>query len=193
MNIEIESVLFEKSCFTEADYQFKIQPNFSTQGIIIEVSRQEPLISCIPDDSIRDLLVFNATTKCEECIQSRNPVDILSFDSIFPEYKSAPGLLSKGRRFGIFHNFTMDEDPRYKYVEIFGQGVKSYVLESKDFFSRIIFKLKNENSEIVSINGRSKKFRLSNKELSFLLKGYFFLDTFYPVKDKNVDKSRICS
>ena len=37
------------------------------------------------DDSIRDLLGFNARTLYEEYTPSKNPVDILSFNRIFIE------------------------------------------------------------------------------------------------------------
>ena len=37
------------------------------------------------DDSMRDLLRFNARTLFEEYTPSNNPVDILSFDNIFIE------------------------------------------------------------------------------------------------------------
>ena len=39
------------------------------------------------------------------------------------------------------------------------------MMDTKDIFSSICFKLKNENSEIVSFNGQSITFRLSIKEV----------------------------
>ena len=57
-----------------------MKPNFSL-GSIIEISTQGPVISFVPDDSIRDFLGFNATTIYEEYNLSPNPVDILSFDT----------------------------------------------------------------------------------------------------------------
>ena len=39
------------------------------------------------------------------------------------------------------------------------------VYDGQDFLSSINFKLKNENGEIVSFNGQSTNFGLSNKEL----------------------------
>ena len=63
------------------------------------------------DDSIRDLLGFNARTFYEEYTLSNNPVDILSFDKIFVETDIANGMIFKGKRTGIIHNFTMDVDP----------------------------------------------------------------------------------
>ena len=44
-----------KNHFTGADYPFTIKPNFSILGSLIEISRQEPLISFHHDDGIRDL------------------------------------------------------------------------------------------------------------------------------------------
>ena len=66
------------------------------------------------DDSIRDLLGFNARTLYEEYTLSNNPVDILSFYNIFIECNIARGMIFKGKRSGIIHNFTMDVDPGYK-------------------------------------------------------------------------------
>ena len=47
------------------------------------------------DDSIRDLLGFNARTIFEEYILSPNPVDILSFDIIFIQTDKARGMILK--------------------------------------------------------------------------------------------------
>ena len=77
----------------------------------MEKSKKQPLFIFLPDDCIRDLLGFNATTIYGECNVSLNPVDILSFDNIFRHTNIAQEMISKGRRFGIFHNFTMDVDP----------------------------------------------------------------------------------
>ena len=49
------------------------------------------------DDSIRDLLGFNARTLYEEYTLSNNPVDILSFDNIFIECNIAQGMIFKGK------------------------------------------------------------------------------------------------
>ena len=38
-------------------------PNFSTLGSIIEISRQEPSFGFTPDDNLRGLLGFNPRTK----------------------------------------------------------------------------------------------------------------------------------
>ena len=142
-------------------------PNFSTLGSIIEISTQGPVITFIPDDSVRDLLGFNKTTIFEEYILSPNPVDILSFDNIFIETDIAKGLIFKGKRSGIIHNFTMDVDPGYKYIEKFDGEVQWYMMESKDIISTICFKIKNENGNLVSFNGQSITFRLSIKKFDF--------------------------
>ena len=49
----------------------------------------------------------------------------------------------------------MDDDARYKYIEIFTGGVPWYMMEKKDFISSINFRLKNENNEFLSFNGQS--------------------------------------
>ena len=83
LNDEIKMIIIDEGHFTETDYPFTIKPIFSTLGSIIEVSRQEPLISFLPDDSTRNFLGFNATTKYNEYNLKPNPVDILSFDNFF--------------------------------------------------------------------------------------------------------------
>ena len=114
MNDEIKRIIIEEGHFTEADYPFKIKANFSTLGSITEISRQEPLISFLPDDSIRDLLGFNAVTLFEEYNLSPNPVDIQSFDHINIECNIIQRLIFQAKRSGIIHKFTMDVDPAYK-------------------------------------------------------------------------------
>ena len=74
-------------------------------------------------------------------------------------------MFFKCKRSGIIHNFTLDVDPGYKNIEKFHGGVQWYMMESKDFFSSICFKLKHENGNLVSFNGQSTAFRLSNTEI----------------------------
>ena len=112
---------------------------------------------------MRNLLGFNATTIYDKHNLSPNPVDILSFDNIFIHTNIAQGMIFRGKRSGIIHNFTMTVDPGYKYVEKFRGGVQWYMMDTKDIISSICFKLKNENNQLVSFNGQSVTFRLSKK------------------------------
>ena len=165
LNNEIKRIIIDEEHYTEANYPFTIKPNFSTLGSIIEISPQGPIKSFMFDDSIKDFLGFNARTLYEEYAPSDHPVDILSFDNIFLEGNIAQGMIFKGKRSGIIHNFTMDVDPGYKYIEKFRGGVQWYMMEAKDIISSICFKLKNENNQLVSFNGQSITFRLSIKEV----------------------------
>ena len=165
LNKELKRIIIDEGYYTEADYPFTIKPNFSTLGSIIEISPQGPIVSFMFDDSIRDLLGFNARTLYEEYTPSNNPVDILSFDNVFLECNIARGMIFRGKRSGIIHNFTMDVDPGYKYIETFRGGVLWYMMESKDVISSNCFKLKNENNQLVSFNGQSITFRLSIKQI----------------------------
>ena len=165
LNNEIKRIIIDQEHYTEANYPFSIKPNFSTLGSIIEISTQGPVITFVPDDSIRDLLGFNKTTIIEEYNLSPNSVDILSFDNIFLECDIAQGMIFKGRKSNIIHNWKMTVDPGYKYVEKFSGGISWYMMQSKDIISSICFKLKNENGNLVSFNGQSVPFRLSIKEI----------------------------
>ena len=164
LNNEIKRIFFEEH-YTEANYPFTIKPNFSTLGSIIEISTQGPIITFEPDDSIRDLLGYSKTTIYEEYNLSPNPVVILNFKNILIEADIARGLIFRGKRSGIIHNFTLDVDPGYKYIEKFHGGVQWYMMESKDIISSICFNLKNENNQLVSFNGQSNTFRLSINEI----------------------------
>ena len=82
---ELKRILIGEDHFTEANYPFEINLNYNTLGSIIEISTQGPIISFMFDDSIRDLLGFNARTLYEEYNLSPNPVDITSFSKIFIE------------------------------------------------------------------------------------------------------------
>ena len=162
---EIKRLIIDQEHYTTVNYPFKIKPNFSTLGSIIEISTQGPIITFTPDDSIGNFLGFDKTSIYEEYNLSPKPVDILSFDNIFIETDIAKGMIFKGKRTGIIMNFTMDVDPGYKYIEKFHGGVQWYMMESKDIISSICFKLKNENGNMVSFNGQSLTFRLSIKEI----------------------------
>ena len=162
---EIKRILIDKEYYTKANYPFTIKPNFSTLGSNITISPQGPIIGFVFEDSIGKLLGFNETILWDEYNLSPNQVDILSFDDIFIETVITQGMIFKGKRTGIIHNFTMDVDPGYKYIEKFRGGVQWYMMESKDIISSINFRLKNENGNLVSFNGQSVTFRLSIKEI----------------------------
>ena len=163
---EIKRICFIKGHFTESNYAFKIEPNFSTLGSIIEIDVGiGRTIDFNPDNSIRDLLGFKPRILNKEYNLSDYPVDILSFDNVFIETDIAKGMIFKGKRTGVIMNFTMDFNPGYKYIEKFHGGVQWYMMESKDIISSICFKLKNENGNLVSFNGQSITFRLSIKEI----------------------------
>ena len=169
LNNEFKRIVIEEGYFKQSTYPFKIKANFSTLGSIIEISsansNNRSFIDFRPNDSIRDLLGFKPKILDLEYNLSDHPVDILSFDNIFLECNIAKGIIFKGKRSGIIHNFTMDVDPGYKYIEKFRGGVQWYMMESKDIISSICFKLKNENGNLVSFNGQSVTFRLSIKEV----------------------------
>ena len=165
LNNEIKRILIEAEHFTEAIYRFKNKPNSSTSGSVIEISKQEPLISFLPDDRMRVCLSFNAVTLNEEYNLSSNPVDILSIYNFFRETIIAQGMNLRGKRSKIFHRLTMDVEAVYKYIEKFRGGVYCYMMESKDFISSVSFKLKNEYGNLVSFIGQSIAFRLSIKEV----------------------------
>ena len=162
---EIRRIIINDEHFTEDTYPFVIKPNFSTLGSIVEISNEESAISFKASDSVGTLLGFNKRTIFEEYNLSDNPIDILSFDNIFIECDIAQGMIFKGKRSGIIHNFTMDVDPGYKYIEKFRGNIQWYMMESRDIISSICFKIKNENNQIVSFNGQSITFRLSIKEI----------------------------
>ena len=116
------------------------------------------------DDSMKDLLGFHAITLSDEYNLSTNPVDVLPFDNIFLECDIAQGMIFKGRKSIIFHDWTMTVNPGYNYVDKFSGGISWCMMQSKDIISSICFKLKNENNQLVSFNGQSIIFCLSMKE-----------------------------
>ena len=158
LNDEIKRIIIDDEHFTSENYPFKIRPNFSTLGSIIEISNEESAISFRPDDSIGSLLGFNKRTIYEKYNLSDNPVDIISFDNIFIECDIAQGMIFRGKRSGIIFNFVMNVDPGYRYIHKFHGGVQWYMLSTIDFISSINFKLKNENGGLVSFNGQSVSF-----------------------------------
>ena len=109
---------------------------------VMEISPQGPIIWLMFDNSIRDILRFNAGTFFEEYNLSTNPVDTISFNNIFIETDIAKGIISKGKRSGIKMKLTMSFSPRYIYVRRFGGGIQRFMTESKVVFLSISFKLK---------------------------------------------------
>ena len=62
LNYETKSFILEAGHFHANHYSFTIKLIFSTLGSVIKIFRQEPLKSSTPEDSIRVLLGFNAST-----------------------------------------------------------------------------------------------------------------------------------
>ena len=142
LNDEIKRNIIDDEHFTSENYPFQIKPNFSTLGSIVEIKSQGPIIGFVFDDSIGSLLGFDETILIEEYNLSPNPVDILSFDNIFIECDIAQGMIFKGKRTGIIHNFTTTIDPGYKYVEKISGGISWYMMETNDDISSFCFKKK---------------------------------------------------
>ena len=165
LNNEIKRFIIDEGYYTENNYPFTIKPIFSTLGSFIEISQTGPIISFVMEDSIGILLGFDETILYNEYNLSPNHVDILSFDDIFIESNLSRGMIFRGRRSGFIHNCTMDFDPGYKYIERFRGGIQWYMMDSKDIFSSINFRIKNENNHLVSFNSQSVTFRLSIKEI----------------------------
>ena len=137
-------IIIEEEHYTEAIYSLTIKPNFSTFGSILKIFTQGPVLSFVPDDNTKDLLGFNKITIDGEYNLSQNPVAILSFNTIFLERVITQSIIFKGKRSGILHNFTMDVDPGYKYIENV-RGVQWHRMESQDNISSISFNLKKEH------------------------------------------------
>ena len=165
LDAEIKRNFIDKEHFTENDYPFERKPNFSTLGSIIELSQPGVVIGFVFNDSIGKLLGFGETLLYKKYNLSPNAVDILSFDNIFIHTDFAQGMIFKGKRSGMIHNFTMDVDPGYKFIEKVRGGIQGYMMDVKDVISSINFKLKNENGNLVSFNDQSVSFRLSIKEI----------------------------
>ena len=164
-NYEFKRIIIERGHYTESNYPFKIRPNFSTLGSIVEILTPGPMISFVFDDSFGSLLGFEEILLWAKYNLSPNPVDFLSFDKVFIHTDIAQGMIFKGKRSGIIHNFTMDVDPGYKYIEKFRGAIQWYMMDSTDIFSSVCFKMKNENGNLVSFNDQSVTFRLSIKEI----------------------------
>ena len=161
MSNEIKRIIFDEGHYSKNEYPCTTKPNFSSLGSIIEKSPQGTIIGFVFNDSIRKLLRLDETILYKDYNISHNPVDILSFDNILLGRDFAKGMIFKGRRSGIIHNWTMRVDPGYKYVAPFVACITWYMTEIKDVISSICFKLKNKNNQLVTFNGQSISFRLS--------------------------------
>ena len=123
LNDEIKRIIIDEEHYTEANYPFKIKPNFSTLGPIIEISPKGPTISFMFDESIKDLLGFHAITLYEKYNLSTNLHDILSFDKIFLECDIAQGMMFKARKSKTIHDWKITVDAGYKYVDNFSGSI----------------------------------------------------------------------
>ena len=47
-------------------------------------------------------------------------------------------MIFRGTRSAIKHKFTMDVDPRYKYIEKFRGGVQWYMMDTKHFVQLLV-------------------------------------------------------
>ena len=134
LNNESRRIIIEEEHFTEAEYAFTIKPNFLTRRPFIEISEQGPLFSFRTNDSIRNLLGFNATTIYEKYNLSHNPLDILSFAKTLINTDNAQDMIFRSKRSRVIHNCSMSVDPCYKHTEKFRGGNIWFMMESKFFF-----------------------------------------------------------
>ena len=134
LNNEIKRIIGDEEHYTDANYPFTFKPNCSTPGSIIAISTQGPVITFVADYSIRNLLGFIATTIDEEYNLPPNPVEVLSFDNIFPDCDIAHSMIFKSKRSGIIQNVTMDNDPGYNFFDKIKGEVKLYLMEPKILF-----------------------------------------------------------
>ena len=116
MKNEIKTNIVEEGLFKETNCPFTIELKFSTLSSFIEISRQEPLISCTPDDSVPDLLGFISSTIFDEYNLSPLPVDVLSIEKFFLNCDMAQGMMFRGKGSRLNHSITMDVDPGYTYI-----------------------------------------------------------------------------
>ena len=116
LNNEFKRIIIDEEHYTESNYPFKIKPNFSTLGSIIEISPRGPIISSLFDDNIPEVFGFNARTFYEQYNLSPDPVDIISFNNIFIETNFARGMNFRGKRSGIIMKFTMSVSPGFNYI-----------------------------------------------------------------------------
>ena len=54
MNEELKRIITDEGYYSENEYPFKIKPNFSTLGSIIQIQPQGPVIGFVLDDTIGD-------------------------------------------------------------------------------------------------------------------------------------------
>ena len=98
LNEGLEKNIIGECHFTEENYPIWIKQYFSTLASIVWISRTEPFIHFVQDDSIRNLLGFDPVVKYEKFELSPNPVDILSFDDIFLKTDIANGVFLEGNQ-----------------------------------------------------------------------------------------------
>ena len=163
-NTKIKELIVEVGDATGENYPFLIRPNFVNLGSIIEIDNGWE-IDFTQIGTIREVLRFKSKRISKEINHSDDPVDIISFDIIFIETDIVSGMNIDGKRTGVIHNFTMDADPGYRYLEKFRGRIQWFMVESNDFISNINFKLKNGHNKLVSCNGQSITFRLSIEEV----------------------------
>ena len=130
--MKLRGLLLLKVILRKQTIRKQKKPNFTSVGSIREISKNEPLISFLSDDGVRNLLGFSASTTYEKYNLSLNPVDIISFDK-FSSKLIAKRMIFKGRQSSKIQNFTMEVGPGCMYIEEFRGGVQWYMMESKDF------------------------------------------------------------
>ena len=162
---EIIRIIIDESRFTEGNYPSTVKPKFSKLGSKLEISLKGLIISFMFDDSIRDLLGFNAVILYEEYNLSPNCVDIISFNNTFIETVITRDKIFKGKQIGTISNYAIDVDPGCIFFQNIRGGFQWFKIESKDIISSICFKIRNENGRLVSFNVQSVTFRLSIKEI----------------------------
>ena len=129
---KIKELFIEEGDASESTYPFVIKPNLDNLVSIIETSDGWE-IDFTQNDTIKEVLGFKSKRISDEINNSDYPVDIIPFDNFSIETEIALGMIIDGKRTGVIHNFTLDVNRGYRYIETFHSGVQWFMMGDKDF------------------------------------------------------------
>ncbi|KAL9966048.1 hypothetical protein ACROYT_G024059 [Oculina patagonica] len=139
-----------------------IYPNENTLKVIMELSSGY-VVDFTPDDSLRELLGFEATTYNTQTNESTNPVQIIPVNSILINVDVVEGSYVSGTPKPIIYSFFPNVGPGFKIIEVPRNLV--YLRMNRKQIANMRVRITDQNDKLLNLRGENITIRLHIKEL----------------------------
>lgn len=139
-----------------------IYPNENTLKVVMELESGY-IVDFKPNDSIRNLLGFEAATYNAQTNESTKPVQIIAVDSILINIDVVSGAYVGGTQKPIIYSFFPNVGPGFKIIEVPRNLV--YLRMNRKQIANMRVRITDQNDKLLNLRGENITLRLHIKEL----------------------------